>query len=140
MTDRPSFDNANKLKDFDKIWTGLPMNFFYRNWLFPFIVALGNIVMDGHSLRDTYNQVDPGANGLGNATQNQHTNTRNRRIFAILIAHIDPNAAVRQYLIDEFNDDGIAALTFIAQDDIGNIPLHPSVIDEMENEWIALDY
>ena len=42
-------------------------------------------------------------------------------------------------MIDEFNDDGIAALTFIAQDDIGNIPLHPSVIDEMENEWIAMN-
>ena len=50
-----------------------------------------------------------------------------RRVFAILIAHIDQNAAFRQYLIDEYyyEDDGIAALTYVVnieQDDLGKIP------------------
>ena len=139
MSDRPRIDDGNKLKDFEKVWNGIPLSFFMRLWLLPFIVALGNVVMDGHSLRDTYNQVDPGANGAGTAAQQQHTQTRNRRIFSILIAHISPNAAVRNYLIQEYNDDGIAAIAYIEQDDVGNIPLQPSVIEEMEEEWIAMN-
>ena len=66
MTDSANVkEEQTKLKDFNKIWDGLPMKHFEKRWLFPFILALGAIAMDGFSLRDTYNQVDPGANGGG---------------------------------------------------------------------------
>ena len=133
MTDRANVQtDTNKLKDFNKIWDGLPMKHFVKNWFTPFIMALGSVVMDGHSLRDTWNAVDPGANGAGTAAQQAHTLTRNRRIFSTLINYIDPTSAVRDYLISDFNDDGILALTYIRQDDVGNLPLSPDEAHQMQ--------
>ena len=74
MTDRANIkDDMNKLKDFNKYWDGIPMKHFDKLWFLPFIMACGNIVMDGHSLKDTFDGVDPGgANGpAANAAQNQ---------------------------------------------------------------------
>ena len=140
MTDRANVQtDTNKLKDFNKIWDGLPMKHFVKNWFTPFIMALGSVVMDGHSLRDTWNAVDPGANGAGTAAQQAHTLTRNRRIFSTLINYIDPTSAVRDYLISDFNDDGILALTYIRQDDVGNLPLSPDEAHQMQMDWDAMN-
>lgn len=139
MTDRANVvPDANKLKDFDKIWDGNPMHHFDRNWFLPFIVALGSIVMDGHSLRDTWNEVDPGANGGGTPAQNQHTLTRNRRIFAILINYIAKGCHISQYLQEEYDNEGIRALTYIRQNDIGNLPLSASDENELQKTWISM--
>ena len=133
MTDKANVvDDANKLKDFEKVWDGNPMHHFDRNWFLPFIVALGSVVMDGHSLRDTWNQVDPGANGAGTAAQNQQTLTRNRRIFATLIKYIKPGSFVSTYLQRDFDNEGILALQYIRQDDIGNLPLSPGAENKLQ--------
>ena len=138
-TDRANVkDDQNKLRDFEKKWDGIAMTSFDRIWFIPFITALGAVVMDGHSLKDTWNQVDPGANQGGTPAQNAHTLTRNRRIFATLLNYIAKDCWVRDVLEAEYNDDGIAALQYIRQDDIGNVPRSTEEVNEMENEWIAL--
>ena len=138
MTDRANVkDDMNKLKDFNKYWDGLPMKHFYKIWFMPFIMACGNIVMDGYSLKDTFDGVDPGgANGpAANAAQNQQHGVRNRRLFAVLMNYIDKDCSIFEELNTDFTDDGVAACTYICQDDVGNIPLAPEEINIMKKQW-----
>ena len=62
--------DGNKLQGFTKIWNGLPMVQFKKNFIIPLIVAMGNVVMDGVPLPDTILGVDHGghANGAPNGT------------------------------------------------------------------------
>ena len=91
-----SSDNANikldgnKLRDFNKTWDGIPMFYFRKIFYLPLVMAMGSVVMDGVALRDTINLNDPGAPGIpGNAAQTNQRNARIRRIFAIMMCHID---------------------------------------------------
>ena len=138
MTDRANIkDDMNKLKDFNKYWDGIPMKHFDKLWFLPFIMACGNIVMDGHSLKDTFDGVDPGgANGpAANAAQNQQRGVRNRRLFAVLMNYIDKDSSIFEELNDDYSDDGVAACTYIRQDDVGNIPLSPEEVNIMKKQW-----
>ena len=55
-----------------------------------------------------------------NVTQRR---TRIRRIFAILLAHMDPNSSVYNTLSTEYDNDGLIALRYIQEDGVGNIPM-----------------
>lgn len=138
MSDRANVkEDQSKLKDFNKHWDGIPMHQFYKLFFLPFILACGNVVMDGYSLRDTYEGNDPGGvNGpAANAAQNQQRTVRNRRLFAVLMNYIDKESAIFEELSADFTDDGISACTYVQQDDVGNIPLPEGHVSQMKKEW-----
>ena len=138
MTDRANVkDEQNKLKDFNKHWDGIPMKHFDKMWFLPFIMACGNIVMDGYSLKDTFDGVDPGgANGpAANAAQNQQHGVRNRRLFAVLMNYLDKDSSIYDELTTDYSDDGVAACTYIREDDVGNIPLSTEEVSTMKKQW-----
>ena len=59
--------DGNKLQGFTKIWVGLPMIQFKKNFIIPLVVAMGNVVMDGvPPLPDT---IRPNFLTLGDANQ-----------------------------------------------------------------------
>ena len=66
MSDGVNFKtDGNKLQGFTKIWDGLPMIQFKKNFIIPLVVAMGNVVMDGVPLPDTIRGVDAGGNANG---------------------------------------------------------------------------
>ena len=131
--------DGNKLQGFTKIWNGLPMVQFKKNFIIPLIVAMGNVVMDGVPLPDTILGVDHGGHAAGapagTAAQNIQRRTRVRRIFSILLAHMDPNSAVYDILSTEYNNDGLLALRYIQQDGIGNIPMSVAQRTRLTKRW-----
>ena len=56
MTDNANIKlDGNRMKDFTKTWDGMPMKNFRKNFYLPFLMAIGNIIMDGVACRDTVN-------------------------------------------------------------------------------------
>ena len=51
---------------------------------------------------------------------------RNRRLFAVLMNYIDKDSSIFEELNSDYSDDGVAACTYIREDDVGNIPLAPN--------------
>ena len=131
--------DGNKLQGFTKIWNGLPMVQFKKNFIIPLIVAMGNVVMDGVPLPDTILGVDHGGHHAnapnGTAAQVIQRRTRIRRIFAILLAHMDPNSAVYNTLSTEYDNDGLIALRYIQEDGVGNIPMSSAQRSKLQKRW-----
>ena len=107
MTDNTNIKlDGNRLKDFSKTWDGMPMHHFRKIWYIPFLMAIGSVIMDGVACRDTINGVDNGGpNGpAGNAAQNNQRQARIRRIFTILMCHIDSQSAIYTELERDYNN------------------------------------
>ena len=143
MTDNTNIKlDGNRLRDFSKTWDGMPMHGFRTKFYIPFLMAIGNIIMDGVACRDTINGVDHGGdNGpAGNAAQVTQRNARIRRIFTVLMSHIDPTSGIYRELERDFQNDGLIALRYIQQDDVGNLPYSPTELAKMNSAWIQLDF
>ena len=143
MTDNANIKlDGNRMKDFTKTWDGMPMKNFRKLFYLPFLMAIGNIIMDGVACRDTINGVDHGGpNGpAANAAQNNQRNGRIRRIFAVLMCHIDSNSAVYSLLQSEYDNEGLVALQYVQEDHVGNLPLSSSEVAKLNNEWLQLDF
>ena len=140
-------DKENTLKGFNKMYVG-PIRNFQRMWFVPFIMGLGSVSMDNTSLRDTWNGVDIGGpnnvGGVGGAAVNANNvqiaqrEGRIRRIYTIVLAYIDPTCATYDEIVENFADDGIAALLHLGQ--VGDIPYTPEEVTELENEWNTMTY
>ena len=61
----PGFINANRKK-----YNGVPYHEFVNDFFTPFLNALGNIWMDGNSMRETYEETDRGGVNWGGAAPN----------------------------------------------------------------------
>ena len=136
MTDNANIKlDGNKLKDFNKTWDGLPMHRFRKNFYIPFLFALGSIIMDGVALRDTINGVDHGGHANGapnaNAAQQAQRQSRIRRIFSVLMAHIDPTSAIYSELEADYDNEGLIALDYIQEDGVGNKPIPTTEISKI---------
>ena len=137
----PLIDKQYALKGFSKMFTG-PMRNFQRTFFLPFIMGLGNLSQDNVSLRDTWNGVDIGGHNWGGAAANPaqiaQKDGRNRRIFAILLAHIDPRCAIYEEIRESFPDDGISSMRYLEQN--GDIPYSPEELAELDNQWNTMTW
>ena len=143
MTDNTNIKlDGNRLKDFSKTWDGMPMHNFRKNYYIPFLMAIGSVIMDGVACRDTINGVDAaGPNGpAGNAAQNNQRQARIRRIFTILMCHIDSQSAIYAELERDFNNQGVIAINYLLEDHVGNLPLSAAQISKLDSSWNSLDY
>ena len=142
----------NRLPGFEKMFIQ-PIHNLSRLFIIPFCMALGNITMDNVSLLDTYSGMDAAGPNAPipagqqaapppNQAQINQRDARVRRIYSALLAHIDKNSAIYDDIEAQFGiaRNGIAAINYIRQDGVGNIPLLPSEVNAMNNSWITMNY
>lgn len=144
----------DKLDDvgFNLIWDGIAIFFFNRKFLIPLLNALGNITNDGYTLKDTAMGIDAGgANGLivppgavlgnvngqaqvhANDAQMRQHSTRVRRIFSIIMSHIDRQCHVYHELERDYANMGLHAIAYLRAN--GPKPLPEHQITKMQTIW-----
>ena len=154
--------NQNNLAafGFKLVIDGTPSFHFQRTFTKPFLNAIGRIVCDGFSLRDTYDgnsaanmsgrhhfvpsQLVNGAmlplgmiNGINqvraNADQERQEQARVRRLFMVLMEHVLPSCFLYRELNDEFANEGCLAVQHVIQ--CCTKDLTPEMKTRIEAEW-----
>ena len=140
---------------FDKKWNGIPMYHFSRIWFQPFLNACGQISVDGASLKDRFLGIDPGSDngpiirpGLQLANYNgvpqvhasdaqmRQMMNRNRRLYAVVLSHIEASCYFYSELETDYANNGRAAALLVQ--DRGVKPFAPEKLAEMEADWMAM--
>ena len=144
MTDNVNIKlDGNKLKEFNKTFDGLPILHFRKIFYIPFLMALGSIIMDGVPLRETVNGTDIGGannNAVANEAQTRQREMRIHRIFSILMAHINPACALYKELEQDFGNNGLIALRYVCEDNVGNLPISETELTKMNTKWLKFNF
>ena len=123
-------------------WDGIPINDFLEEFMRPLDMGLGQIVQDGFSLLSCIRGSDaagydpltaqPHFAVASNQQRNQH-GERNKRAFACIMNRIDPLCEPYHEMMTLFNNDGIGAYYYIAQE--GDLPYTPDQLDQFDTDW-----
>ena len=158
-TDAPNNINTHvnllKMYGFDKNFDGVPFHHFNKLWLKPFLNACGQISVDGATLKERYMGIDPGANdgpiiapglplGQYNGVQQIHANdaqmrqcnNRDRRLYAVLLSHIEITSYLYMQLEEDFANMGRRAVLYVAH--VGPKLFQEHEIAAMETEWAQM--
>ena len=147
--------NTLKKYGFDKKFDGIPKLHFERDTFKPFLNALGQVSVEYATLKDCFDDIDPGANNgpiiaptlpLGNyngvpqihasnAQVRQHTE-RERRLFNIVLASTVVGSAFYKELEEEFANQGRLACLQVSAAHFLEMDEH--VLAKMEHDWTAM--
>ena len=158
MTDNPNVQlDANTLKKFgfSKKFDGIPILYFDRDVFKPFLNALGQVSVENATLKDTYDNIDPGAedgpiiapglplgnyNGVpqvhANAAQVRHHNDRDRRLYNMVLASTVVGSATYEELEREYANLGRRSCLYIR--DIHYLEMDEHVLAKMEHDWTSM--
>jgi hypothetical protein len=156
-------DNANVQSDvlalkkfgYDKKFDGIPKLHFERDIFKPFLNALGQVAVEYATLKDRFDDIDPGGNSgpiiapglaLGNydgapqvhanAAQMRHLGDRDRRLYAVVLACTVTGSSLYKELEDDYANLGRLAALRVRQ--IHYLAMDEHVLQKMEFDWTSM--
>ena len=158
MTDNANVQNdvlALKKFGYDKKFDGIPKLHFERDTFKPFLNALGQVAVEYATLKDRFDDIDPGgSNGpiiapglaLGNfngapqvhadARQMRHLGDRDRRLYAVVLATTLPGCSLYKELEEEYANLGRLAALRVRQ--VHYLAIDEHVLQKMELDWTSM--